>query len=58
MRSEQGLGADNAPGHKEHKAPGEEPVASASGISTVGVEVSLNNAAPITLRMTCVDDVR
>lgn len=38
-----GLGADNAPAHKESGAPGEAPVASDSGLSNVGVDPSANN---------------
>ncbi|KAF4548987.1 Hypothetical protein D9617_24g017010 [Elsinoe fawcettii] len=37
-----GLGADNAPGHKDAPAPGEAPVASDSGLSTVGVDAGSN----------------
>ncbi|CAK4034429.1 Hypothetical predicted protein [Lecanosticta acicola] len=37
-----GLGADNAPGHKEGKVPGEAPVASDSGSSAVGIEHGTN----------------
>lgn len=40
--SEQGLGADNAPAAKPQKAPGQEPVASDSGISSVGIETGTN----------------
>lgn len=40
--SEQGLGADNAPGHTEGHAPGEAPVASDSGSTYVGVRAGDN----------------
>lgn len=39
---EKGLGADNAPGHTEGKRPGEEPVASDSGATNVGIEPGTN----------------
>ncbi|KAF2266195.1 hypothetical protein CC78DRAFT_531849 [Lojkania enalia] len=35
-----GIGAPNAPAHKEQPAPGERPVASDSGNSSVGVDPS------------------
>ncbi|GAB7355816.1 hypothetical protein MBLNU459_g6488t1 [Dothideomycetes sp. NU459] len=38
----QGLGADNAPGHTEGKAPGEAPVASDSGVTDVGIDNGSN----------------
>lgn len=38
----EGLGADNAPGHTEAKAPGEAPVASDSGSTNVGVRAGQN----------------
>jgi hypothetical protein len=38
-----GLGAANAPAHKEHPAPGSAPVASDSENSNVGVDSSANN---------------
>lgn len=41
-RTAHGLGAENAAGHTEGKAPGEAPVASDSGISNVGVEQGTN----------------
>ncbi|GAW15133.1 hypothetical protein ANO14919_045420 [Xylariales sp. No.14919] len=34
----QGLGAPNAPAHKEGHRPGEAPVASDSGVTNVGIE--------------------
>ncbi|KAF2093738.1 hypothetical protein NA57DRAFT_81240 [Rhizodiscina lignyota] len=37
-----GLGADNAPAHKEGHAPGEAPVASDSYNSNVGVDTRTN----------------
>jgi len=40
--AKQGLGADNAPGHTEGKAPGEAPVASDSGSTNVGVRGGQN----------------
>jgi len=40
--SEQGLGAANAPGHTEGKAPGEAPVASDSATSNVGIDNGSN----------------
>ncbi|RYP45097.1 hypothetical protein DL768_008528 [Monosporascus sp. mg162] len=39
----QGLGAPNAPGHKEGHAPGEAPVASDSGSTNVGIEGGTTN---------------
>ncbi|KAI0025307.1 hypothetical protein F4780DRAFT_775290 [Xylariomycetidae sp. FL0641] len=39
----QGLGADNAPAHKEGHAPGEAPVASDSGVTNVGIEGGSTN---------------
>ncbi|KAH8678202.1 hypothetical protein BX600DRAFT_545836 [Xylariales sp. PMI_506] len=39
----QGLGAANAPAHKEPHAPGEAPVASDSGITDVGIEGGSTN---------------
>ncbi|KAI1087843.1 hypothetical protein F5B19DRAFT_496975 [Rostrohypoxylon terebratum] len=39
----QGLGAPNAPAHKEAHAPGEAPVASDSGITDVGIEGGTTN---------------
>jgi len=39
----QGLGADNAPGHTEGHRPGEAPVASDSGSTSVGQDPSQNN---------------
>ena len=39
---EHGLGAENAPGHTQGSAPGEKPVASDSGTSTVGVDKGTN----------------
>ncbi|KAI1349345.1 hypothetical protein F5Y01DRAFT_289340 [Xylaria sp. FL0043] len=39
----QGLGAPNAPAHKEGHAPGEAPVASDSGITNVGTEGGSTN---------------
>jgi hypothetical protein len=42
MLTEKGLGAENAPGHKEAKAPGEAPVASDSGSTYVGVRAGQN----------------
>ena len=39
---EEGLGADNAPGHTEGSAPGEKPVASDSGSTGVGVRAGQN----------------
>ncbi|KAI1084586.1 hypothetical protein F5B20DRAFT_522262 [Whalleya microplaca] len=39
----QGLGAPNAPAHKEGHAPGEAPVASDSGITNVGIEGGSTN---------------
>ncbi|KAF2252618.1 hypothetical protein BU26DRAFT_562346 [Trematosphaeria pertusa] len=37
-----GLGAPNAPAHKEQPAPGERPVASDSGNANVGVDAGAN----------------
>ncbi|KAF2218817.1 hypothetical protein BDZ85DRAFT_207272 [Elsinoe ampelina] len=38
-----GLGADNAPAHKDAPAPGEAPVAKDSGgLSTVGIDAGSN----------------
>ncbi|KAK5074025.1 hypothetical protein LTS08_008037 [Lithohypha guttulata] len=37
-----GLGADNAPGHKDAAAPGEAPVAGDSYVSTVGIDNGTN----------------
>lgn len=39
---EQGLGADNAPGHTDGHKPGEAPVASDSGSTYVGVRAGDN----------------
>ncbi|KAI1305502.1 hypothetical protein F5Y03DRAFT_395035 [Xylaria venustula] len=39
----QGLGAPNAPAHKEGHRPGEAPVASDSGLTTVGIEGGSTN---------------
>ncbi|KAK7756374.1 hypothetical protein SLS62_001600 [Diatrype stigma] len=39
----QGLGAPNAPAHKEGHAPGEAPVASDSGVTNVGIEGGTTN---------------
>ncbi|KAI1135816.1 hypothetical protein F5Y05DRAFT_393367 [Hypoxylon sp. FL0543] len=39
----QGLGAPNAPAHKEGHAPGEAPVASDSGVTDVGIEGGSTN---------------
>ncbi|KAH9896335.1 hypothetical protein F4778DRAFT_783609 [Xylariomycetidae sp. FL2044] len=39
----QGLGADNAPAHKEGHAPGEAPVASDSGLTNVGIDSGSTN---------------
>ncbi|KAK7977274.1 hypothetical protein PG996_003344 [Apiospora saccharicola] len=38
-----GLGADNAPAHKEAPAPGEAPVASDSGIIKSGMDTNATN---------------
>ncbi|KAI2463837.1 hypothetical protein F4781DRAFT_437004 [Annulohypoxylon bovei var. microspora] len=38
-----GLGAPNAPAHKEPHVPGEAPVASDSGITDVGIEGGSTN---------------
>ncbi|RYP70542.1 hypothetical protein DL771_005361 [Monosporascus sp. 5C6A] len=39
----QGLGAPNAPAHKDGHAPGEAPVASDSGSTNVGIEGGSTN---------------
>ncbi|TGJ87211.1 hypothetical protein E0Z10_g1513 [Xylaria hypoxylon] len=41
--SSQGLGAPNAPAHKQGHVPGEAPVASDSGITNVGIEGGSTN---------------